>query len=166
MRRLNIYPDSERSICPVRIGEMLHDARRVRTPFSDGDILELQDLFLRNGVHYIKVDDVRAGRSFIKLFLQSMNYYNNVACLSTSTEPIDSAVVDLYAELLVGGCFDKGATQHLEEFFLEHFDFDFLWLEVSDGALTSEWLSEVLRQMKNFKLEQLLPILIVSYDAK
>lgn len=165
MRRLNVFGIPQREMCPANIAELMQDARHVRAPFSDGDILELQDLFLSNGVHYIKVDDVRSGRALINLFLRSLNYYHNVACLSTSSEPLDSSVIDLYAELMVGGYLDEGATRQLEEFFLDRFDHDFMWMEASRSVVESDWMAEVFRQMKNFKLEQLLPILIVSYDG-
>ena len=161
MSRLNGYGES----FSLPITQQLQDARHVQAPFSDGDILELQDLFLCNGVHYIKVDDVEAGRSLINLFLRSLNYYHNVACLSMSHLPLDVSVMDLYGELMVGGHLDSGATRQLEEFFLEKFDHDFMWLEVSETVLESEWIDNVFKQMKNFKLEQLLPILVVSYQG-
>ncbi len=160
MKRIHFF--GEKSFSPIT--QQMHDARHVRAPFSDGDILELQDLFLRNGVHYIKVDDIHAGRALIELFLRSLNYYNNVACLSMSHEPLDASVIDLYGELMAGGYLASGATRQLEEFFLERFDHDFMWLEASGRVLESEWMQDVFKQMKNFKLEQLLPILIVSYQ--
>lgn len=166
MRRLNVFGIPEKGFCPALMLQGIQEARYVRAPFSDSDILELQDLFLSNGVHYIKVDDVQSGRLLIKLFLKSLNFYHNVACLSTSSEPLDSSVLDLYGELMVGGYFDEGAVAQLEEFFLEHFDHDFLWLEASEHALESAWMNDVFKQVKNFKLEQLLPILVVSYQEK
>jgi len=164
MRRLNAFGMPQKELCPVHITQQMQNARHVRAPFSDGDILELQDLFLRNGLHYIKVDDVQSGRALINLFLHSLNYYHNVACLSTSHEPLDASVLDLYGELMVGGYLDAGATQSLEEFFLERFDHDFMWMEASEMVIESEWMSDVFRQVKNFKLEQLLPIFVVSYQ--
>jgi hypothetical protein len=165
MKKLNKLGIPENENGSVLGMHKMQSTRYVRVPFSEDDILELQDLFLSNGVHYIKVDDIQSGRFLMQQFLQSLDCYHNVACLSTSIEPLDPSVVDLYSELMVGGYFDKDSMVCLEEFFLAQFNFDFLWLESLNPGHEASWLQKILKHVKNFKLEHKLPIIFVSYNT-
>ncbi len=142
----------------------MQQARHIREPFSDIDILDIQDIFLKNGLHYIKVDDLTSGRELVNLFLDSLNYYSNVACLTTSNYPLYSKATNLYNELEQGGYLQSNFQLKIEEFFLEQFYYDFVWVEATRELVRSEWTTACFRQMKHFKLDQLIPILIVSYD--
>jgi len=132
-------------------------------PFSDSDILNLQDAFLTNGIHYIKTDNIFAGRALITLFLNSLNCHNNVATLSLSSEPLQNGITDLYAELILGGHLNQNLSHELEDFFLEKFYYDFMWIEATEKLLDSFWTEEFFKKITDFKLDQLIPILIVSY---
>ena len=164
MRNLDALSAPYKKVSSAFIARQMQNARHVREPFSDRDILDLQDTFLSNGLHFIKVDDVKSGRSLITLFLRSLNYYQHIASLNTSSAPLDSSVIDLYGELMVGGYLDAGASHVLEEFLLENFYYDFMWVEASERLVTSLWAAELFRQMNNLKLDQLIPVLIVSYE--
>jgi len=162
MRNINSLSSSHKLLCQSYLVEKIQQAQHVRAPFSDTDILDLQDAFLKNGLHYIKVDDIGSGRALITLFLKSLNFYHNVAAVTMSSKPLGESVTDLYGELIIGGHLDANAAYKLEEFFLEEFYYDFVWVEATENFLKSSWAAEFFRQMEQFKLDQLIPILIVS----
>ena len=163
MRSFNALQSPQKSFCQLKLLQDTQNARHVQMPFSDSDILDLQDAFLNNGLHYIKVDDLKSGRSLIRLFLGSLNVYHNTASLTILPEPLDPAVTDLYVELLMGGTLDARASHKLEEFFLERFYHDFLWIEITDALIKNSWVTEFFKRITDFRLDQLIPILVVSY---
>src|SRR5271156_5702018 len=54
----------------------------IKKPYLEQDILCLNDMFLTNGFHTIKVANVEVGRSIMQLFLQAASLYHNVACVT------------------------------------------------------------------------------------
>jgi len=157
--KLSFVRASKGALRSSMLAQKIHNARHMREPFSDSDILDLQDAFLNNGLHYIKVDDIRTGRSLVQLFLDSLNCYNNIACLSTSPESLNQSTTDLYSELIL----NADSSYELEEFFLEKFYYDFVWIEASEELANSFLSTELFKQMNKFKLDQLIPILVLSY---
>lgn len=138
-------------------------AKKIKKPLQEQDILYLQDKFMVPGIHHMKVDSVIAGRFIINSILNSLNYYKNVACLSTFHLPIPEPIDDIYKELAKENCI-QNPTTHLIEFFLEQFYNDFLWIEISHDLSTSAWYPLFEQQITNLHLEKLMPIIIVSYD--
>jgi len=146
-----------------KIEQGIQNAKHVREPFSDTDILNLQDAFLSNGTHYFKVNSIQEGRSIINLFLASLNYYKNIGCLTMNPGSLQESASDLYSELLLGGHLDKKLLYELETFFLEEFYYDFIWIEATQNLLSGSWATAFFKQMIQFKLDHLIPILIISY---
>ncbi|MCK5632656.1 hypothetical protein KAH94_02825 [bacterium] len=166
-KSLNAFEIPNKTITLSGMDKHIKSAKYIKEPFSDFDILDLQDAFLVNGLHYIKVDDAISGRALVNLFLNSLNnYYTNIACLTTSQCNLRNNVTNLYEELMLGGYLQKGAKFELEEFFLEKFYYDFIWVEATDELVNSQWTTNCFRQMKLFKLDQLLPVLVISYKPQ
>ena len=163
MRNLNSILTLDKTIRSSAIVQQIKLARHVREPFSDGDILDLQDAFLNNGIHYMQVDDIQSGRSLINLFLQSLNHYHNVASLTTSSSLLTAGTADLYSELILGGHLTQPDPCALEDFFLDQFDYDFMWIETSDELFSTPWFISFFKQLTQCKLNQLIPILVLSY---
>ncbi len=53
-------------------------------PFSEHDVLSLQEKFIALGVHIIKTKNVVDGRAIIQTILNSLNYYHNISCVTQS----------------------------------------------------------------------------------
>ncbi len=143
------------SILSEKLTRSLHCSRFFEPPFSEQEIIELNDVFLTHGIHDITVSDIAAGRTLIDTFLSSLNYYNNVACLTASDIPLRSSIFDIYSEVAGGD---------LEEFFLEQFYFDFLWIEVSPTLTETAWFLNFELKLLSFNMDQLLPVIILSYE--
>jgi len=163
MKNLHSFRASHKAACQFELTNQINNAKHVREPFSDSDILNLQDAFLTSGIHYIKTDDVSTGRALTTLFLNSLNCYHNIAALSMTSEPLQTKTTDLYAELILGQHLNQNLSHELEDFFLEKFYYDFMWIEATKKLLDSFWTQEFFRKITDFKLDQLIPILVVSY---
>src|SRR3989338_7318967 len=112
-------------------------AKIFKKPFSENDVLYLQDIFLTPGVHQIYVSSVSKGRTVITDVLASLRYYQNAACLSLAELQITNGVYDIVQTLVADDYLVN--SDSLTLFFLDSFYFDFLWIEESQALLGSIW---------------------------
>lgn len=120
---------------------------------SEQEILDLQDLFLTNGVHHIGVPTFKEGRALIYKFLDALRCYQSVACFTIDGNTLKKSVIDLHKQL---------TQTNLDHFIIEEFNSDFLWVE-QDSIIYQQCL------MLEEKLCQLgfdnhLPIIILSLE--
>jgi len=114
------------------------EAHVIAQPFSEGDILYLQELFLINGWHGLKVKSINEGRSVITTMLYSLNYYHDIACLSIGEMSVDSKFFNVYDHMIEGG-YLEGQYHDIEAFLIEHFYANFLWIEETQELLKAPW---------------------------
>jgi len=134
-------------------------------PFTESEILELQDKFLSEGIHTIKVADFAAGRNLVHAFLDSLAAHHEIACLTVSNKLLESYITNIYHELLLHGYIDRFESKNLQEFFIDQFYFDFLWIECTPKLMEQPWFADFQMNLLNFKLERQIPILMISYDS-
>lgn len=132
----------------------------IRYPLSENDILALQDKFLNNGVHYIKVQNIQTGRAIIQSFLETLSIHQDVACLTVSNVALENYITDIYQELLIGHYFKTS----LDEFFIDRFYFDFIWIERTKKLLDIEWYIDFEKKLLNFNLDQHIPMIMLNYE--
>lgn len=153
-----LYQDSSRSFI-----NHIHEINLIKQPFSDKDILEIQEKFLCNGFQYLKGQNIGQGRKIIYTFLASLGTYHNVACLTLDSQPLNEGITDLYAELCGGGYLHSFEPYYLEEYFIEQFYFDFIWIEATRSLLMSAWFEEVKEKMLQIAIDEQIPILVFVY---
>ena len=130
--------------------------------FSEQEILDLQDLFLTYGCNYLTVPTMGQGREIISLFLASFQCFSRTACLTTQPALLDDSVVRLHDELALDGAlaFDH---HRLDDFLLNKFYYDFLWIECSDDLIQAPWFYYFEKKLIDYNIAQSMPILFVSY---
>lgn len=92
---------------------------------SDQHILELQDIFLEPGIHYIVVPTFGAGRTVIRNYLKALRCFEAPACFSLQQEDFE-----------VPNIADQISAASLATYFELEFDADFLWIECDQMLLT------------------------------
>jgi hypothetical protein len=148
----------EEPSCRCQKGE----AYIVSQPFSEEVILYLQELFLTNDWHCITVDNIQTGRSIITTLLYSLNYYHDVACLSLEEMLLDSRFFDVYTHMLEGN-YLEGQGYDIEDFLLDSFYADFLWIEETDKLQAAVWYPHFLQALKDLNIDKQIPVLFISY---
>jgi len=132
----------DKEVSSVRYIESLQFiSRYVKRPFSEKDILELQDTFLSNGFQFLRMDTIPFGRTVMETFLMLLNNFHDVACLTTSKDALPPMVSNIYQLLDQGGFLEPHSMLDFEEFFLEYFYYDFIWIEASYDLLSQPWYS-------------------------
>ncbi len=142
----------------------IHEINEVQQPLSEQAILEIQEKFLSNGFQYLKTQSVKESRALIETFLNTLTLYNDVACLTTAKEPQLYNATDLYGIFQAGGYLSSFESHCLEEYFVEHFYFDFMWIEATMDILTSSWFEDVKKILIHSAIDQHIPILVCVYD--
>lgn len=142
----------------------IHEISKVHQPLSEQAILEIQEKFLSNGFQYLKVKSIKEGRSIIETFLNTLTLYNDVACLTTTKDPILHNATDIYGIFEAGGYLSPFESCYLEEYFIEHFYFDFMWIEATMDMLTSTWFEDVKKILIHTAIDQHIPILVCVYE--
>lgn len=85
---------------------------------SDQHILELQDIFLEPGIHYLSAPTFGEGRAVIRNYLEALRCFDEPVCFSLQQEDFE-----------VTNVADQISAAQLAEFFELEFDADFLWVE-------------------------------------
>jgi hypothetical protein len=94
------------------------------TSNSDEHILELQDIFLEQGIHYLYASSFDEGRTLIQSYLDALRCFNAPACFSLQQD--DIAIPNIADEI---------SAANLASFFSLDFDADFLWVECNKELL-------------------------------
>ncbi len=148
---------------PSPLSNSLDHVVKITNPLTETDILDLQDTFLRNGFQHIKVKDVATGRRLVNTFLNSLAIYHNIACVTTLDVPPQDNVTNVYHELTIGGYLDPLDPRFLDEFFIEDFYFDFMWIEATNDLINnSSWYKYFEKKLLELKLEEHIPMIVLS----
>lgn len=138
--------------------------RQIDSALPADDILFLQDIFLTNGLHHIGVSDLVSGRMIVSRLLRSMNYHHELACLTNSWDPpLKKTVLDIYNSL-VDYCGQDASYDEIEEFFLEQYCADFMWVEISKDLLHIPMAGYALQAVYKLEIAHHIPIVAVSYQ--
>lgn len=151
----------ERILQPPRVEINLYNQK-----ISENEILYLQDLFLTPGFHQLNLTNLKIARTQLYTILDSLLFYQNPAGLSLQALGFRESMTDLYAEILQAGCLngpDSNISENLVNFCLDHFYYDFLWIENPRVLETNHWYQQLLELISDFKLDQLMPICLVEF---
>ena len=139
--------------------------RHINRTLSEDDILYLQDIFLTNGVHAIKVSNVATGRVLIYKLLQSLHYHHVVACLTCAENPpLKRSIFDVYRAIMHHEL-GPDSYDDIEDFFIERFYADFLWVELSHESLKKSVVTHATNVVRALDIDSRMPIVTISYDA-
>ena len=130
-------------------------------PFTEHDVLDLQAMFVKPGIHTITTKDVQSGRKIITTILDSLNYYHAIGCI-TQEQNVPIIAYDIMTHITQEKNQPDNILANLENFFAIYPCFDFIWVEFSKNAEKKYSLQDI---EKIFSISmQSMPILIVEYE--
>ena len=132
---------------------------------SIDDILCIQEMFLAKGLHHIMVPDIFEGRTLVHSFLQSMHYFHEVACLTNDIETSLAPEEYNLLENLTDFCGQELTLDSIEEYFLEHYCADFMWIELSEALMNNPLVLQIAYIMHALDIAHRIPVVAVSYKA-
>jgi hypothetical protein len=122
-------------------------------PLTEHDILLFHACFLSVGLHTIKTSDMQKARSVISILLSSLDYYRAIAWVTQEQHQIPG-FFPIHNDIL-----SQGYETALEDYFIEAFNYDCLWIE---DTKSWSWLDDFKEAVQYIGLEKQIPIIIVS----
>ena len=143
-----------------------HEDNKLFTiPFSEQDVLALQEIFVSCGVHTIKTKNVIDGRKIIQTILNSLNYYHNVGCVAeTFIHKLPITVCDIISHIKIQKIKKDNLLLDLEGFFAEHPCFDFIWIELTQDIKNQLSSDDIKKIFTMYHVEERMSVLIMTYD--
>lgn len=141
-----------------KVSESQELSRIVMFPFSEKDIIYLQNMFTVPGVNVITVESVKKGRALISQLLTSLNWYQDSAYLASS-----NAVPCHNATNIITKIDQPLTAKTIAQFFINDFYYDFLWIEATPDLLSEQWLADIEIQLTNFHIDYMIPVIVVLY---
>lgn len=116
---------------------------------TEEQILDLQEIFLTNGIHYITTPSFHNGRKLVYEFLEALRCYQSPACFTANGNTLKKSTLDLRV------CLSK---KNWDSFFVEEFNNDFLWIEYDEMIYHDSISLE--KKIRELRFDCQLPILI------
>lgn len=135
----------------IKINRPLSLLRIKKLAISEQQILELQDLFLTNGIHHIAVPSLKEGRALVYKFIDALRCYSNIVCFTANGDSLRKSIFDMKSYL---------DDTDLNHFLIEEFDFDFVWLERDSRNLAGSIKIE--EKLSELNFDHHVPIIVLS----
>ncbi|AXK60225.1 hypothetical protein [Candidatus Chromulinivorax destructor] len=129
---------------------------------SEQDVLHLQEIFLTCGVHTIKTTNVATGRKILESVVGSLKYYQNIGII-THENGVDTKVYDILRDIKNQGLMTDNIIADLEDFFMVHTCFDFVWVEFSQ-LLSVDYAIHLQNIFTMYYAQERMPVIFVMYD--
>lgn len=130
---------------------------KIKLPCNEQSILWLQNAFTTPGIHEISVKNVKEGRTLVYQILNSLKWYQDVACLSLLSTETDQ-VADILEKI------EQPIThERVLQFFMDNFYYDFLWIEATSELLKKPWINTFEQQLNQYHIDHMIPIIVISY---
>lgn len=136
--------------------------RTFNVDLSEQDVLSLQEIFLTFGIHCIQTDNVKSGRKIINTILGSLKYYQNIGAV-TDVTGLDTTVSDILVDIKMQGIYSGDVIVDLENFFMIHACFDFIWVELS-GALLEQDIINLKNVFNMYYVQERMPVIFMMYN--
>lgn len=136
--------------------------RHIKGPCSEQDYIELFEEFLVPGIHVLKVKNITVGRNLVDVFSKTLKNFHEVGCLTVASDALPDYVTDIHQEILLNG--DIQDAENLENYFLDMFSYDFLWIEATKELQKSSLFADLNTIVSEFHIDQQIPIVVLTYE--
>lgn len=141
------------------IGAGGNSKRILSSACTESDILYLQNIFTTPGVHMVTVPNILAGRKIIMEQLEALQWHQEIGFLTA-----DQSACCVPAQNILSMLEQPIDQEGVETFFIERFYFDFLWIETTSGLVNMPWIYSFEKQLINYHLDSMIPIIILTYN--
>ena len=133
-------------------------SKKIAMPCTEAEILYLQTIFTTPGLHSLTVSNIQDGRQMIMEQLKILQWHQEVGFLTA-----DQTAQYLPAQNLVTLLDQPIDQEGVEAFFIEHFYYDFLWIECTHGLLNMHWIYSFETELFKYRLDTMIPIVLLTY---
>lgn len=152
--------------CNYQERPILSDVKKIKTfilPLAESEIIELHTILMTPAQRTIHTRDVVSGRILIETMLESLGYYQQVGCLTTSMKFQQNNVLDIYP-IIQKDAQVHGLWHAIEEFFVNYNNIDFIWIEMTDVLLAQMGAKYIAHMCKILTEHKTMPVVVLQYD--
>ena len=153
----SILSTSYNSFC-----DNIKETKSFNFQLSEQDVLELQEIFLTFGMHYIKTQNIESGRNIINTILGSLKYYQSIGAI-TDQAGLQEPVCDILVDMKMQGYYLDTILVNLENYFTVHAGFDFIWVELSASLLDQD-IMNIKNIFDMYHVQESMPVIFVMYN--
>lgn len=132
-------------------------------PLTNFDLIELHSMFMKLTVSHFQTADVLKGRLIVNKILNSLNYYRQIACLS-SVQPMPLNSIDIF-QIIHKNAQVYGLEHAINQFFIDHMQIDFIWIELTEDLISHFGQSNIDYFIKIMTQYHAMPVIVVHYNS-
>ena len=132
--------------------------------FSDTEIMRISDMLLTPGIHQWTMPNVKTGRTVLWSFLTSLDYYGDIACITTSSLALPASVLPLLEYWKVTGYLSEENGYGLASFFAQECTHDFLWIERDEQLRHTYYYAALEQELKAWQRKTNMTVLYLAYE--
>ena len=126
---------------------------------DEEEILSFCDLLLMPGIHYVSFGSLKEGRKTVNLFIEFLKCFHTIGFIDCIG--IQNRGMNLY-ELFASYQDDVQLRQALDQFFIDDFSYDFIWIVYPKYQVARTFINIFLDQLLTFNIDQKIPIVFIS----
>jgi len=111
------------------------------------------------GIHYVSFGSLKEGRKTVNLFIEFLKCYHTIGFIDCIG--IQNRGMNLY-ELFASYQDDVQLRQALDQFFIDDFSYDFIWIVYPKYQVARTFINIFLDQLLTFNIDQKIPIVFIS----
>lgn len=134
-------------------------------PFTESDVLYLQDMFISPGIHEIRTTTIKQGRCIMQTILDSLKYFHAIGCI-TNESGLSDFVCDIQRHIALDSSYNHDAIANLEYFLTIHPCFDFIWIELTDKIAHMYTIDHIKNIFNMYQANERMSVIIVQYYEK
>ena len=138
----------------------LAQKRTYARELNEEDVLSLCDLFLSPGLHYISFSTIKEGRRIINLFIDLLKCYHAIGYIDRIGHRYNQGMN--FYEFFAHYENDKLLREEINRFFIEEFDYDFIWIIYPKYQVSNTFIHVFLDQIIEFNIDQKIPVVFIS----
>lgn len=131
-------------------------------PLTHLDLINLHSIFMKTDKHVVHTRDIAMGRAIVQKILNSLNYYQNIGCL-TPIRITDGAVVPIFT-VIQKYAQVYGLKQAINQFFIEYIQLDFIWIELTQDLVVQMGQSNIEYFISIMTEHHAVPVIIFHYE--
>ncbi len=132
--------------------------RHIQIPCTEHEILYLENICMQPGIHHITVSSLASGRQMVAQILQALGWHQDIGYLGLNDD-LDKKIHLTHIAKILEWPLDQ---EQLEHFFIHSFYYDFLWIEGSKELYSMPWVHAFEQQLLAYKIDTIIPILILE----
>jgi hypothetical protein len=134
-------------------------------PFSERDVLTLQEIFVKLGIHTIKTKNSSDGRKIIHTILNSLNYHHNIGSI-TKKHGLKNNVYDIVNHIRFHQSGFSNLIGDLESFFATYACFDFIWIELTQEINNKLFIHDIKKMFEMYHVKERMTVILVEYEEE